>query len=1080
LGVDTLIGGAGNDTYTVDTATDVITELTSGGTDTVNSSVSHTLGDNLENLTLTGTADLNGTGTAGNNTILGNSGTNTLIGGAGDDTYGVDNATDVVTELAGEGTDTVNSAITYTLGDNVENLTLTGTADINGTGNALNNTITGNAGANSLDGGAGDDTLIGGSGRDELNGGTGADTLMGGLGNDDYDVQDVGDVVTEAANEGHDTVRSTINYTLGDNVEDLIFTGTGNLSGTGNALNNFMQGNNDNNTFDGGLGADVMQGLLGDDTYTVDDANDVIVEDGFVGFDNGTDTVIANITYTLGDNLENLILTGTTDINGTGNTQDNTITGNTGNNTLDGGAGFDTAIISGTLAAATITRAGDTTTITSADGVDVLTSIERLQFDDQTVANVENPIPGADILVTTFSDVIDANDGLISLREAVITANAATQAITIGLAEGTYSLSNNASGAGDLNIHGNVTIRGAEGVDVTIQNGMLHGAFEVHSGAQLALEGLTIDGGGDSVPTPNSSALRNSSALLNSGGTVSISETIFQNNRMPDNDNIGTGGKVGFSLSPTQGGAIFNASGSINIDQSQFNNNQAGFGGAISAQGGQLTIDATTFDGNIVPRIIQVEHGGKGGTDVYIFGDGAAIYSTGNAQINILANSNGQSTATTFTNSTGTDIVAADGSTINLDATIVATTTGVTQVAASNSVNTVGSSASSMTEQNAVLTLLAGLDISLDDLGNSDFALVENAVLSQAAGEIVLQLANARLVSTGSDLAFAADPLSLSFADMIAAAAGTVDGLTLQDVTGTTTTATLTGVAGNLSDVVTRLTTANDTTEAASIGDLFATQVAQAGSGGNDTLVGTAGADTLTGGDGDDNIEGRAGADRLLGEGGNDTLMGGDGADILNGGDGDDFIFGGATSADLRDVVFAGAGNDSVDGGYGNDEISGQDGNDTIAGGFGSDTLNGQNGDDVITGSALSDLVSGNAGNDFVNGGFGHDRINGGSGADRFFHLGILDHGSDFIQDYNAAEGDVLLSGIAGATRADFQVNIGDAIAVADGEKAGDDDVQEAFVIYRPTEQILWALIDGAGQSEINIRIGGTEFDLLV
>jgi Ca2+-binding RTX toxin-like protein len=123
-------------------------------------------------------------------------------------------------------------------------------------------------------------------------------------------------------------------------------------------------------------------------------------------------------------------------------------------------------------------------------------------------------------------------------------------------------------------------------------------------------------------------------------------------------------------------------------------------------------------------------------------------------------------------------------------------------------------------------------------------------------------------------------------------------------------------------------------------------------------------------------------------------------------------------------------------------------------------------------------LVFGNAGNDFVNGGFGHDRINGGAGADRFFHLGILDHGSDFIQDYNAAEGDLLLSGIAGATRSQFQVNLNDAVA-PDGEKAGDDAVQEAFVIYRPTGQILWALIDGAGQSEINLRIGADTFDLL-
>jgi Ca2+-binding RTX toxin-like protein len=235
----------------------------------------------------------------------------------------------------------------------------------------------------------------------------------------------------------------------------------------------------------------------------------------------------------------------------------------------------------------------------------------------------------------------------------------------------------------------------------------------------------------------------------------------------------------------------------------------------------------------------------------------------------------------------------------------------------------------------------------------------------------------------------------------------------------------------------------------------------------------------INGGAGADVLKGFGGNDRLIGEAGNDSLYGGDGADILNGGVGDDFIFGGATSADLRDLVFAGAGNDSVDAGYGNDEVFGQGGNDTIVGGFGSDTLQGQDGNDVLTGSALSDLIFGNAGNDFVNGGFGHDRINGGTGADRFFHLGILDHGSDFIQDYNATEGDRLLFGVAGATRSQFQININDAVA-ADGEKAGDDTVQEVFVIYRPTGQIMWALIDGAGQNSVNLQLGSDVFDILM
>ncbi|MCV2891211.1 calcium-binding protein [Ruegeria aquimaris] len=243
-------------------------------------------------------------------------------------------------------------------------------------------------------------------------------------------------------------------------------------------------------------------------------------------------------------------------------------------------------------------------------------------------------------------------------------------------------------------------------------------------------------------------------------------------------------------------------------------------------------------------------------------------------------------------------------------------------------------------------------------------------------------------------------------------------------------------------------------------------------------LRGTPGPDTLDGTPGPDEIKGLAGNDLLRGFEGNDGLRAGDGADTINGGPGDDTITGGHTGDDLRDVIYAGDGNDSVDAGAGNDLVYGQGGNDTIAGGAGVDELQGQDGDDVITGSSFSDLVYGGAGDDFVNGGFGHDRINGGSGADKFFHVGVEGHGSDWVQDYNSAAGDVLLFGNASATRAQFQVNFAHT-ANADGERAGDDAVQEAFVIYRPTGQIMWALVDGTGQESINLQIGADVFDLL-
>ncbi|MDO6519942.1 hypothetical protein Q4578_00025 [Shimia thalassica] len=209
-----------------------------------------------------------------------------------------------------------------------------------------------------------------------------------------------------------------------------------------------------------------------------------------------------------------------------------------------------------------------------------------------------------------------------------------------------------------------------------------------------------------------------------------------------------------------------------------------------------------------------------------------------------------------------------------------------------------------------------------------------------------------------------------------------------------------------------------------------------------------------------------------------DLLLGGDGADTLIGGADNDTLIGGDSEDDLRDEIYGGTGNDNIDGGYGNDELRGDAGNDTIAGGFGADTVIGGRGNDTLTGSAFSDQVFGGDGSDFVNGGFGHDLVNGGAGADRFFHIGVADHGSDWIQDYDAAEGDVLHFGINSATRSQFQINTTHT-ATAAGERSGNDSVEEAFVIYRPTGQIMWALVDGGGQSSINLRIGSEVYDLL-
>jgi serralysin len=225
----------------------------------VGGSGNDTIIGNIADNILTGNAgnDLIAAG-LGNDTLDGGIGNDEMLGGGGDDLYIVGEAGDIVTELADEGVDTVKASIDYVLGANVENLILTGSAQT-GTGNDLDNRISGNELANILSGGAGNDRLSGGGGADTLDGGIGSDEMLGGAGNDLYIVGEAGDVVIELASEGIDTVNSSINYTLTDNVEHLILTGSA-KNGTGNGLDNRINGNELANVLSGGAGNDTLSG----------------------------------------------------------------------------------------------------------------------------------------------------------------------------------------------------------------------------------------------------------------------------------------------------------------------------------------------------------------------------------------------------------------------------------------------------------------------------------------------------------------------------------------------------------------------------------------------------------------------------------------------------------------------------------------------------------------------------------------------------------------------------------------------------------------------------------------------------
>ncbi|MDJ0716620.1 MAG: lectin-like protein [Prochloraceae cyanobacterium] len=291
-GNDSMSGSVGNDTFYVNTAGDRVFEAIRAGNDRVISTINYALAANVENLTLTGSAR-NGFGNILNNRIFGNGfnnvlrggagndiingvgGNDTMSGGIGNDLFYTNSARDIVVEGVNAGIDRVIATVNYTLGANVENLTLSSGA-LNGTGNNLNNILTGNNRNNRLFGGAGNDLLQGLAGNDLLNGGAGNDAMNGGIGNDTLYVNSFGDRVFEVARGGIDTVVSSINYTLGANLERLTLIGNA-RNGVGNFLNNILRGNNFNNTLVGRGGNDQLIGGAGSDRLIGGVGRDVLV-----------------------------------------------------------------------------------------------------------------------------------------------------------------------------------------------------------------------------------------------------------------------------------------------------------------------------------------------------------------------------------------------------------------------------------------------------------------------------------------------------------------------------------------------------------------------------------------------------------------------------------------------------------------------------------------------------------------------------------------------------------------------------------------------------------------------------------
>ncbi|MCB5207722.1 beta strand repeat-containing protein [Methylovorus mays] len=478
---DTLIGGSGNDSYVFEGSSDyfgeggaLIVEKANEGTDTVLIDESFSLGilSNIENLTLTGVDSIDGTGTSSANYLIGNDSTNTLsglagndtldgglgadhlAGGTGNDTYIVDDENDQIVEGLNAGADLVKStAANYVLADNVENITLMASGDINATGNSIANDIIGNAGDNVLNGGAGNDRLYGNAGDDTLKGDSGKDTLTGGLGDDTYlvtlavkgpagnDTVTIEDTIVESVNGGIDTVSligNSVSYTLpaisaGANIENLdasqlshdgLTTSIG-ITLYGNKLNNRLTGNSDSNylfgdsgndtleggegedTLDGGLGSNVLIGGSGSDTYYVRSTSDIIIEaegeystDRIVAYTSLDLDLYPTIEYAfIAYDAPNVILTSSTGNIYGGSDKNDNITATSGNDLFQHSLGNDS--FSGGDGNDTIFTGNGNDTFTGGQGQDIYIFNILLPFNG--VDRITDFVSGEDTLQISHS-----------------------------------------------------------------------------------------------------------------------------------------------------------------------------------------------------------------------------------------------------------------------------------------------------------------------------------------------------------------------------------------------------------------------------------------------------------------------------------------------------------------------------------------------------------------------------------------------------------------------------------------------------------------------------------------------------
>lgn len=1018
---DEITGGGGND-------------LIFGGTG--NNDLVGGLGDDLL-VAGSGNDDLDSRLNAAGDDFAGAIGADTMIGGAGNDTYGIDDLLDVAVEALNEGTDTVETflaALSIENMANVENLTYLGVdADqFVGTGNAGNNVITGGdladtlnglAGNDTLNGGLGNDILNGGDGNDILNGGDDVDTLNGGIGadtlnggagadimaggadNDIYVVDDAGDVVTELALGGTDTVQSAIAYTLAAELENLTLTGGDAIDGTGNALANVITGNTGNNqifggggndTIDAGNGSDLVDGGTGDDTLSGGIGNDTDSIIGGAGndtinllaADGGNDVVIYNAAGFGADILTNFDATGgtaatqdlinlsalgitaanlatrviesqvgansvltvrdaggatigTIQVNGVTNANidatdyilaaaapasfgtatagADTITGNAAANLIDGQGGNDT--LSGAGGNDVIVGGEGTDTLNGGDGNDTLsggagsnngTYVDN--FDTAAVNNSSGSVPWTSSWAETGdSGAVTAGQIRIDNGNNVLQFIGGTPAASFDGAQIQRGL--NLAGATAATLSYSIVETGLDAADDSVQ-------------VLFSRDGVTFVPVDTINDTTNNVATRTINLSLFGAGPFTAAAAIrFVASSLETGDSVNIDNLTVAVTVPGLNTGADTVNGDAGDDTIIWNANAAApTDGRDIVNGGTEGVAGDTFviNGNTSSEVFNI----------YTLAAWDAVAG------NDLASFGGRTPEIVITrNGTGFANVIAELSEIEEIRVNSVEPNGATGGAgAGDTFNVIGDFTSTNLRLN---TITIDGDAGNDTIDISALTSAHRIVFKSNGGNDTiigaLQAEDVIELPEGADL---------STYHMAENANGT------RTISNGTHSVTFSGVVppqfatdGNDEDENEdedgddHETPSDDNETPTDGGDdedeTAANGVVRTGTGQSDTLVGTTG---------DDNIVAFAGDDIAIGNAGADAIVAGEGADFVNGGSGRDVISAGAGD----DHVFAGADADIIYGDAGADRIFGDQGNDLINAGAGDDTVFGGAGDDLI------------------------------------------------------------------------------------------------------------------------------------